>query len=237
MILLGFDVETTGTDKTDRPVQACLMVRSEDGDRVLVNELINPGIPIQDGAAEVHGIVDASVQGMPDHVIAAWKYQLLCNTLKETDRVVLVTYNGRSFDVPMIDRCLGSAVFDVEHIDVLQFARRFFPLVKGSVSKGGRTLSELYLHFLGRELEGAHDASKDVQATLDLLDAMRKKAGMTIDALVEDQRVFKPYTIMPIGKYAGYAISDVPVSWAQFMNDKDLDGDLRATVDAILGKR
>jgi len=235
---LGFDLETTGVDITDRPVQACLILRTDGVDRVLVNELVNPCMPISPLASNVHQITDQMVAGMPDFVMAAWKYSVFVRELcSGGERPVLVTYNGRSFDVPMINRCMGIEVFEgLPHVDVLQFARRHFPLTKGQVSKGGKTLSELYLHFLGKPLEGAHDASIDVKATMDLLDAMRVKAGMTLDALVEDQKEFKPYAIMPIGKYAGYALDDVPLSWAQFMADKDLDGDLKATVEYILGR-
>lgn len=238
-LMLAFDIESTGTDKTDKPVQVCLILRDGTTDRVLVNELVDPVMPIAPGAAAVHGITDEMVRGVaPDYVMSAWKLSLLAQALKAGgDAPVLVTFNGRSFDVPMINRCLGAEVFaGFDHVDVLQFARRHFPLVKGSISKGGKTLSELYLHFIGKEIENAHNAVYDVRATLDLLDAMRKKAGMTLQALVEDQKEYKKYTVMPLGKYIGYAIDDVPISWGAFMEDKDLDGDLKATVDYILSR-
>jgi DNA polymerase III epsilon subunit-like protein len=236
---VGFDLETTGTDLTDKPVQICLILRDGTTDRILVNELVDPRMPIAPGAMEVHGITEAMVSEItPDYVMAAWKLSLLAQALKAGgDPPILVTFNGRSFDVPMINRCLGAEVFEgFAHVDVMQFARRHFPLVKGNLSKGGKTLSDLYLHFIGKPIEHAHNAVYDVMATLDLLDAMRKKAGMTMQALVEDQKEYKRYAIMPIGKYIGYAIDDVPISWANFMNDKDLDGDLRATVDYILAR-
>jgi DNA polymerase III epsilon subunit-like protein len=236
---VGFDLETTGTDKTDKPVQVCLILRDGTTDRVLVNELVDPRMPIAPGATEVHGITEAMVSEIaPDYVMAAWKLSLLAQALKAgVGPPVLITFNGRNFDVPMIDRCLGAEVFaGFEHVDVLQFARRYFPLVKGNLSKGGKTLADLYLHFLGKPIEHAHNALYDVMATLDLLDAMRKKAGVTLKELVEDQKEYKCFKIMPVGKYIGYAIDDVPISWANFMADKDLDGDLRATVEYILNR-
>lgn len=235
MNTLGFDLETTGTDTlSDRPVQVAMLFRSGGTTRVIANELVNPGMPISPGAAAVHGISDQMVVNAPDVSIAAWRMHLIAEQLK--DDTVLVTFNGRAFDVPMIDRCFGQPVFDMPHVDVLQFARRFFPTFKGSVSQGGKTLGELYAHFLNKPLENAHDAAADVTATLDLLDAMRVKAGITLEDLVEDQRVFRPYAIMPLGKYMGRPIDEIPVSWARFMDDKELDGDLRATVDYVLGR-
>ena len=233
--IAAFDVESTGVDITDRPVQVCLTLRAEGVDRILFNELTNPCMNISEGAMAVHGITNEMVAGMPDYAMTAWKLKVVVQSLGL--KPVLVTFNGRSLDVPMINRCLGAEVFEgLDHVDVLQFARRHFPLVKGNVSKGGKTLGELYLHFMGKELVGAHDASVDVKATLDLLDAMRKKAGMTLDALIEDQKTYKPYAIMPLGAHIGKSIDEVPRSWAQFMKDKELDGDLKATVDYILGR-
>jgi uncharacterized protein (DUF3820 family) len=148
---------------------------------------------------------------------------------------VLVTFNGKSFDAPMMDRALGYTYFGhLPHVDVLMFARRFFPEVKGTRSSGGRTLGELHEIFVGRPLTGAHDAATDIIGSLDLMEAMRVKAGLTLEALIEDQKTYRPYTIMPIGKYTGQLVDDVPRSWAQFMSDKDLDGDLQETVDLIL---
>jgi DNA polymerase III epsilon subunit-like protein len=230
--LLGFDLETTGVTQEDTFVQASFVLRSDHADRVLINELVNPCRPIDPGASAVHRITDAMVATKPDYLISAWKYRLLAD---QFPGAVLVTFNGRRFDVPMIDRALGYAYFaDLPHIDVLQFARRFFPDAKGSTSSGGRTLGELYQLFLNRPLSGAHDAATDVIATLDLLEAMRKKAAMSLEDLVSDQRTYRPYAIMPIGKYSGQLVDDVPVSWARFMADKDLDGDLRETVELIL---
>jgi DNA polymerase III epsilon subunit-like protein len=238
-VTVGFDLETTGISTAkDKPVQACLVLRSQGTDRILMNTLVNPCMPIAPGATNVHHIGDHHVRNMPDYAMIAWQMKLLSEALGD---FILVTFNGNSFDVPMINNCLGEPVFKVGHIDVLRFARHHFPQVKGSRSKGGQTLGELYEIFCGRPLEGAHDAAADVIGTLDLLDAMRKKSAMTLERLVEEQNTAKPYAIMPIGKHAGKMITDVPKSWAQWMvnnareNDSPLDCDLQATVDAILG--
>jgi DNA polymerase III epsilon subunit-like protein len=236
--LIGFDLESTGISVTkDKPVQACLVLRQPGVNRVLMNTLVNPCMPIHPEATKVHHISDHHVRSMPDYAMVAWQIKLLVESLGP---VTLVTFNGNSFDVPMINNCLGEPVFKVGHIDVLRFARHHFPEVRGNRSKGGKTLGELYEIFCGRPLEGAHDAAADVIGTLDVLEAMRKKSAMTVERLVEEQAKAKPYAVMPIGKHAGQLISDVPRSWAQWMvnnareNASPLDCDLQATVDAIL---
>jgi hypothetical protein len=43
------------------------------------------------------------------------------------------------------------------------------------------------------------------------------------------------YMKMPIGKYRGMPIEQVPLSWAHYMGQKqDIDQDLRATVNFML---
>ncbi|NCC34977.1 MAG: hypothetical protein EOM24_23650, partial [Chloroflexia bacterium] len=183
--------------------------------------------------SNVHRIYDHMVANMPDYAMVAWQIQRLCAVFEP---YVLVTYNGNSFDVPMINNCLGAPVFTAPHVDVLRFARHYFPDAKGTRSQGGRTLGEMYELFLNRPLTNAHDAAADVIGTIDVLEAMRAKAGVTIEQLAEEQTKVKPYTVMPIGKYAGKLLHEVPKSWAKYMKEKatDMDGDLKATVDAVL---
>lgn len=239
-LALGFDLESSGLSTSkDKPVQACLVLRSQGVDRILMNTLVNPCVPIHPKASEVHRITEHMVRNMPDYAMIAWQMKLLGEQLGD---FVLVTFNGNSFDVPMINNCLGEPVFKVGHIDVLRFARHHFPQVKGSRSKGGQTLGELYEIFCGRPLEGAHDAAADVIGTLDLLDAMRKKSGVTISDLAKEQSQAKKYAVIPFGKYSGKLISEVPKSWAQWMVNKAaeegnaLDCDLEETVKFILSQ-
>lgn len=227
-----FDLETTSADSsTTTPVQICLVSSDETGRRVLMNSLVRPGELISEGASKVHGITNAMVAGMPDYVIMAWQAHLLT---KEMGPKYLVSFNGKLFDEPIIDRCLGFKVFeDTEHLDVLDIAYRFFPMLES------HKLGAVYEHFVGRSLSGAHDASADVIGTLDVLAVMRKKIGMTMAQLAEDMRTPKPYPVMPIGKHKGKLVDDVGYGWAKWMssNATNMRADLQATVDYILANR
>lgn len=235
--LLGFDLETTGVSvMTDKPVQACLVWRQGGTDRVLMNTRVNPCMAIDPAATAIHGITQDQVRYAPDYSMVAWQLSLLVAEIAQQEaHSYLVTFNGNRFDIPLLNVCLGQKAFNVLDIDVLRFARHYFPDVRGT--KGGKTLGELYHIFVGRPLEGAHDAAADVIATLDLLDAMQIRAQIDLDHLAEEQKQARPYRVMPIGKYTGVPVEEVPVSWAQFMATKsDLDPDLQATVDTILGR-
>jgi len=236
--LFGFDLETTGTDvANDKPVQACLVVREAGYNRVIMNTLVNPVRPISPGASAVHGITDDKVKGAPDYVTIAWQLKTIDDLYFNP---IVVTYNGDNFDLPMIDNCLGSKVFSGPKLDVLRFVQHYFPEMKGE--RGGKTLGEIYKLLFGEQLEGAHDASADVTATIKILEQLRVKATIEYGALIEDLSKPRPYKIMPFGKYCGMTLSEVPRSWASFMANKlrnegrSLDGDLGLTIQAVLSR-
>lgn len=224
-----FDLETTGTDpKTDRPVQICIVYCCDNVNRVLVNSLVDPCMPIDPEAAAVHGISDYAVVGAPDFAMTAWTASLLAETLSPK---YLIGFNSTSFDGPMLDNCLGSPVFPNQlHIDVLNVAMRFFP------EAPSHKLGALYEQFMGEPLKSAHNASADVFGTLYLLRVLLTHVGMSLEEVEMDMRTPRPYDVMPIGKNKGKLISEVPVSWAKWMrsNATNMRPDLQATVDHIL---
>lgn len=238
-LIFGFDMESSGLDITrDRPVQVGMLMRFYTNgsytDYPAINMLCNPGRPIDPGAAAVHGISDAQVANSPS------AYDVLAY-LAETvayysqGRVAFtVGFNSSNFDLPMANRILGHPAFAIPHIDVLRLIRHTFPEVRGSL--GGKKLGEMHEVFVGRPLQNAHDAVADIRGTLDLLDALLRITGRSLAEIAEEQKNPRAYGVLPLGKYIGRPIGDVPRSWAQFMADKDLDPDLRATVNAILAR-
>ena len=167
---------------------------------------------------------------MADYAVIAYTIKQLVETIGSEDSI-LVTMNGKSFDQPIIDRCLGNPVFEgMKHFDVYQAACRYYPDMKS------RKLGDLYRHFFKTELANAHDAAVDVSATMDVAEVMKKQSHLKWDELIADLDVPKPYSIMPFGKYAGLTADELPRSWATYMNKiEELSPDLRATVDYVLG--
>ena len=239
ILLVGFDMESSGLDITrDRPVQIGLVLRLyENGnytDYPVINMLCNPGKPIDPGAAAIHGISDAQVANAPSAYDAVDYLAKTVSYYAQGREAYVCTYNGYSFDVPMANNTISRQAFAIPHIDVLRMVRHKFPEVRGAL--GGKKLTELYEVFLGKPLENAHDAVADIGATLDLLGALLERTGMSLAQLAEEQSKPRAYRVLPLGKYMGVAVEQVPRSWYQFMQGKQLDPDLRATVDAMLAR-
>lgn len=233
--LLAIDLETTGIDtRTDLPVQVGLVMRRDGVDSVLIDMLANPGVSIPAEATAVHGIGNEQVAGAPSAYSVVNYLAEMVEYYAAGDTAYTVGFHSHRFDLPIINNILQRQAFNLPHIDVLRFARRYFPDVRGHL--GGKTLGELHQVFLGRPLEKAHSAVADIVGTLDLLQALQAKAGASLEQIAEDQAVARPYVFMPLGRYIGLPIAEVPRSWATFMQDKDLDPDLRATVNAILAR-
>lgn len=239
-LLAAVDFETSGLDiRVDKPVQIGLVLRLYTGyeytDFEAINMLCNPGKPIDPGASAVHGISDDLVADQVSAHAAVDYLSKLVSYYSSGRQSYTVGFNSSNYDLPMANNVLQRQAFNLPHIDVLRFARRYFPDVKGHL--GGKTLGELHQVFLGRPLEKAHSAVADIVGTLDLLQALQAKAGATLEQMAEDQAVARPYVFMPLGRYIGLPIEDVPRSWAAFMSTRqDLDPDLRATVDAMLAR-
>ena len=229
-LIFAFDLETTSVKpETTTPVQICLMSEYQGVRRVLMNTLVRPGEPIQPGAQAVHGISDEMTKSAPDYAMVAWTAHLLG---QEMEAQFLLSYNGKLFDQPILDRCLGAPVFPgVTHIDMLDVAYRFFPDLPS------HKLGAVYAEFMREPLDNAHNACADVNATLDLLRAMRVKIGMTIEQLAEDMETPKPYPIFPFGKHKGKLLQDVDKGWAIWALKSfgtmrpDLELSLRMVVD------
>jgi len=159
--LTAFDLETTGTDVSrDRIVEFAAVRVEPSGTRESFRSLVNPGRPIPPGATAVHGIRDEDVAGAPTLDDIADRIHALF------EGADIAGFNSLRFDLPLlrvemerIGRPLD--LTGRRHVD----AMRIFHL------KEPRDLSAAYRFYCDRELEGAHSALADVEATLAVLDA------------------------------------------------------------------
>ncbi len=159
--LVIFDLESTGVDVTKDRIVQIAMVRVEPlGLRRSFESLVNPQMPIPAGASKVHGIYDEDVKDQP--------------TLKELAGAIhemlegadLAGFNSLRFDLPMLTEELTRVgqPYDASaaaHIDVMRIFHKMEP----------RDLTAAYRFYCDKELEGAHSAIVDTEATLEILDA------------------------------------------------------------------
>lgn len=162
---LFFDIESTGPDVSkDKIVQLAVIVIDENGKIVFRHsKKFNPGIKISKEATAIHGIKDSDVKNCVSFKDDAKKLKKLFQ-----DKII-ITYNGMVFDIPLLLNEFERAGVDVE------FSGKFFDVLKIERKLAGNTLSEVYKRYTGEELDGAHDALVDVEATDVILNHQMKK--------------------------------------------------------------
>ncbi len=184
----AIDTETTGRDtQTDRVVEvACVFWR----DGAVVERkswLINPGCPIPKEAFEIHGIGDDEVKDAPPfHAIVPELYACLEGHVPmaynaEYDRKILQAELARVENLP----AQSPPAFrkGVEWVDPLVWARELQKLEKS------RALGDVVKR-LGIELENAHRAAADAEATLHVFSAFMAdvRVPKLYGALIQEQR-------------------------------------------------
>jgi len=164
--LCFFDLEATGLNVIrDRIVQIAIIKYSKKNkDPEELTMLINPGIPISQEAMEVHGITPKMLSNKPTFQQVAQK---LYDFIGNSD---LAGYNSNRFDVPMLmeEFARVGIELDISKRRLIDVQRVFYKMEP-------RTLKAALKFYCGKELENAHDALADVQATIDVFKGQLKK--------------------------------------------------------------
>lgn len=219
--LAFIDLETTGINLgTDRIVEIAIVKILTDGTKSIKRKLINPGMPIPEGASDVHGITDEMVKDAP-------VFKQVAQELKQIlDGCDLAGYNSNRFDIPLLmEEFLRAEVdFDMKNRKLLDVQNIFHKMEP-------RTLSAAYKFYCSKNLEGAHGAEVDATATYEILEAQIERypeLGNNIDSILkiigEDQIVdFARRFVMDngvevfnFGKFKGRPVADVLKSEPQY---------------------
>lgn len=169
--LVFLDFETTGLDTQKDHIAELAFVRLlPDGKRETLVQRIKPGIPMSPGASKVSGIRDEDARGMfwgPPLKKAGPK---LVEFLADSD---LAGFNQIAYDIPLwLAECKRNGIpFDLKGRHLVDVKVIFNVKETGwdRFLMGPRNLSAAVRHYCGRELEGAHSAEADTQATVDVL--------------------------------------------------------------------
>jgi DNA polymerase-3 subunit epsilon len=216
------DLETTGVNlSSDRIVEIAIVKIMPDQTRVVKRKLINPEMMIPKQSSDIHGITDDMVKDAPTFKQAG-------NEIKQfLDNCDLGGYNSNRFDIPMLMEEFLRAGMDVD-----LSTRRMVDVQHIFYTMEPRTLSAAYKFFCNKELENAHSAEADVNATIDVLLSQitrYEKLGNSVDSIlstigeekiVDYARRFlfddKGVEVFNFGKYKGKPVKEVLKSEPQY---------------------
>lgn len=157
--LCFFDLESTGTfPDRDRIVDLTIITLHPDGSRSEFSALVNPTVPIPPSATAIHGISDAMVGDQPTFKQLAPPIAAL---LTGAD---LAGFGVRRFDLRML-----AAEFARAAVPFSLEGRRIIDALAIYHKREPRDLSAALRFYCGDELEGAHRALADVEATIAVL--------------------------------------------------------------------
>lgn len=160
-----FDLETTGVNiSKDRIVEISILKVYPDGKEESKTWLVNPEIPIPKEVTAIHGISDADVANEPTFKeIGKEIHQMI----KDSD---LGGFNSNRFDIPLLaEEMLRAEIdFDMKNRRAVDVQTIFHKMEQ-------RTLSAAYKFYCNKNLDDAHSAEADTNATYEVLKAQLER--------------------------------------------------------------
>ena len=215
--LVVLDLETTGTwvDR-DKIIEIAMIKCAHDGSRETYDKRVNPGMPIPGVVSELTGITDEDVKGAPAFKdIAGEVFEFL-------EGCDVAGFNVARFDLPLLQREIYDSGLKVNWEGVKTYdAQKVFHLNEK------RDLTAAYDFYCHKNLNNAHSAMADTQATLEILEAQVTKYDEEKEGLeslskfdyqqtaefLDDERKFRWWdgkAYMMFGKYARkYSLQEV----------------------------
>ncbi|MDR2233595.1 MAG: ribonuclease H-like domain-containing protein [Tannerella sp.] len=159
--LVFIDLETTGINIVkDRIVELSVLKVYPDGKEECKTRRINPEMHIPKEATLIHGITDDDVKDCPTFKSFAKSLAVL---IEDCD---LAGFNSNRFDIPLL-----AEEFLRAGVDIDLNKRRFVDVQTIFHKMEQRSLVAAYKFYCDRELENAHNAEVDVNATYEVLKA------------------------------------------------------------------
>ncbi|MFN5423705.1 MAG: exonuclease domain-containing protein [bacterium] len=212
--IVFLDLETTGLSLSqDRIVEIAMLKVSPDGSNQMKRRLINPERPISPESSEIHGITDEMVKDAP-------VFKQVANEIKQfMENVDLGGYNSNKFDWPLLaEEFLRAGLeFDLTGRKLLDVQKIYHHMEP-------RNLSAAYRFYCDKNLENAHSAETDVNATWEVFKAQLSRYEQLGDSLEsvlkivgEEELVDFPRRMIMVngrevfnfGKHKGRAVEDV----------------------------
>lgn len=163
--IIFFDLETTGINiAKDRIVEISILKVFPNGNKESKTWLVNPEMEIPKESSDIHGITNEKVVTEPTFNELATQ---VSEMIKGCD---LAGFNSNRFDIPLLAEEMLRAKVDFSmknrvSIDVQVIFHK----------KEERTLSAGYKFYCGKNLDNAHSAEADTNATYEILTAQLEK--------------------------------------------------------------
>lgn len=220
--IVFFDLETTGIDVAkDHIVELCYIKIYPNGNEESKTMRIRPAnslgmtIHIPEQTTAVHGITDEDVKDCPTFKEVADELEI---TFNDCD---LAGYNSNHFDIPMLVEEFLRIGKNVDFSD-----RKFIDVCVIFKKMEQRTLSAAYKFYCKKDIENAHSALGDTQATLEVLESQLDLYFDTLSNDVDSLSEFsttnhnvdyagrivrndKNQIVFNFGKYRGQIVKDV----------------------------
>jgi DNA polymerase-3 subunit epsilon len=212
--LAVIDLETTGVNLgSDRIVEIAIVKIMPDEKRSVKQKRVNPEIPIPQASVDMHGITNEMVKDEP-------AFRQIANEIKQfLDNCDLAGYNSNRFDIPLlVEEFLRVGMeLDMKGRKLVDVQRIFHSMEQ-------RTLGAAYRFYCHKELNGAHGAQVDAEATWEVLLAQMERypqLGTDLDSInkclgedpiVDFARRFtldNGVEIFNFGKHKGRPVADV----------------------------
>jgi len=156
-----FDLETTGVNiSKDRIVEISILKVFPNGNKESKTWLVNPEMPIPNEVSLIHGVTDERVANEPTFKELSKEISTL---IKDCD---LAGFNSNRFDIPLLaEEMLRVGLdFDMKNRLAVDVQTIFHKMEQ-------RTLGAAYKFYCDKNLENAHSAEADTNATYEVLKA------------------------------------------------------------------
>lgn len=160
-----FDLETTGVNiSKDRIVEISILKVFPNGTEERKTWLVNPEMQIPKEVIAIHGITNEKVANEPTFTSLAKEIN---NMIKDSD---LGGFNSNRFDIPLLaEEMLRADIdFDMKNRVSVDVQTIFHKMEQ-------RTLVAAYKFYCDKNLEDAHSAEADTNATFEVLKAQLEK--------------------------------------------------------------
>ena len=215
MVLVIFDIETTGLDKVkDQIIQFSGLKIDTETNTILeeFNEYIQPtgNYTISLGAYFKHKLTPEFLSKYPRMGEVAPK---IYNFLNGVDNIL--TYNGNGFDIPFTKNELAKYGYDIDFTK-----KNCYDAFLEEKRRNGINLENTYLRYKGKTMEEAgltsHDAMSDIKATYAVFYAQQKQQEYGPEHMYGEDGVIQDMIFLEemqpcfnIGKYRGISLNYV----------------------------